>query len=198
MARTDAGGLLTVQHRNAQLQLRAAALRDYTTIWPLWNGDSRTFRQLVDATLPLVRAHHRLSATLAAAYYEALRFAERAGGAAAPRVAETPSTDVIAGTLYLTGLDMTRRALLAGQSPQAARQTALVRTSGTVARLALAGGRDTLVASARDDTRARGYRRVLTPGACEFCQQLAAAGATDSDFQAHDHCGCAAEPAFDD
>lgn len=195
MARTDGGALLTAQHRRAQIQLRAAALRDFIAVWPLWDGQPGSFARLISATVPVVRAHHRLSAAVAAAYYQSFRAAENAPGAPTPKLA-TLNEDALAGTLYLTGRDMTRRAIAAGQSPQAAMRTALVRTSGTVARFALAGGRDTLVASTRDDRHASGYRRVLSPGACEFCQQIAAEGASDGDFEAHDHCGCVAEPNF--
>lgn len=196
MARTDAGAVLTVEHRRAQMALRAVALRDYLRIWPLWDGTDPGFRRLADATVVLVTAHHKTAAALAAAYYDSFRNAERAGGTAAPHLAATPTEGVIAGTLYLTGRDMTRRAILAGQSPQAARQTALIRTSGTVGRLVLAGGRDTLVESARGDRASHGTRRILSGGACDFCQSLAGQPASDADFQAHDHCGCTAEPVF--
>jgi hypothetical protein len=194
MARTDAGALLTAQHRRAQVALRAAALRDFVKLWPLWDGTSRTFQSLVVATLPLIRVHHQLSGTLAATYYQALRAAEQAAGNAVARPAPL-DTSAAAGTLYVTGLEMTRRALQAGQSPQAALQTALTRTSGTVGRFVLAGGRDTLVSAVRDDAHADGYRRVLSPGACDYCQSLAVGAVTD-DFSAHDHCGCSAEPSF--
>ena len=69
MARTESGAVLTNEHRQAQVQLRARALQDYIRVWPLWQGDEQSFTRLVDATIPLVRAHHRMSAALAAAYY---------------------------------------------------------------------------------------------------------------------------------
>lgn len=195
MARTDAGALLTAQHRRAQVALRAATLRDYLALWPLWTGEPRSFANLVTAAIPLVRAQHRLSAAVAAAYYQSFRAAEGAAGTPTTRMASLDA-EVFAGTLYVTGRDMTRAAIAAGQAPQAAMRTALIRTSGTVGRFALAGGRDTLVASVREDPRASGHRRVLSGGACDFCQTLASSGVTDADFQAHDHCACTAEPAF--
>lgn len=195
MARSAAGGLLTAQHRRAQISLRASALRDYMTVWPLWDGTPGSFGSLVTAAVPVVRAHHRLSAVVASAYYQSFRAAEGAPGPSAPRLAALDE-DVLAGTLYVVGRDMTRRAIAGGRSPQDAMQTALVRTAGTVSRFALAGGRDTLVSSTRADRQAAGYTRVLSPGACQFCQDIAADGAVDSDFQAHDHCGCVAEPTF--
>lgn len=195
MARTDAGALLTAQHRRAQIQLRAAALRDYLAVWPLWDGSPGSFGRLVAATVPVVRAHHRLSAAVAVSYYQSLRVAESATGRPTPRMAILDD-GALAGTLYVTGRDMTRRAIGAGQSPEVAMRTALVRMAGTVGRFALAGGRDTLVASTRADPAARGYTRVLSPGACAFCREVAAEGTADADFQAHDHCGCGAEPDF--
>lgn len=195
MARTDAGDLLTAQHRRAQLSLRAATLRDFIAVWPLWDGQPGSFARLVAATVPLVTAHHRLSAAVAAAYYQSFRAAEGAGGQPTPRLA-TLDQDVLAGTLYLTGRDMTRRAIAAGQQPKDAMSTALVRTSGTVGRFALAGGRDTLVASLSDDRYADGYTRVLSPSACAFCRKVAAEGPKHGHFQAHDHCACGAEPSF--
>lgn len=194
MASTPAGRQLTAQHRQAQLQVRAAALRDFLAVWPVWDGDDDSFGRMVAATVPLVVAYHGLAARLAAAYYQAFRLAERPGGAVTPSLADL-DPGVVAGTLYVTGRDMTRRAVAAGQQPAEARRAALVRTTGTVGRLALAGGRDTLTRTVAADPRARGHRRVLSPGACDHCRSLAAEPLT-GDFSAHDHCGCAAEPVF--
>lgn len=194
MARTAQGGLLTVQHRQAQLRVRALALRDFMRIWPLWEGDRDSFERLVTATVPLVTAHHRTSAALAAAYYDTFRRTERVGGVPTPVLAPL-ETDRVVSSLYVTGSVMTAKAVRAGQSPQAAMQTALVRTGGAVARHVLAGGRDTLVGSSREDSRAEGTLRIVSGGACDFCQSLAGEP-TSGDFQAHDHCGCTAEPYF--
>jgi len=194
MARSGLGSLLTAQHRAAQIQLRALTLRDYLTVWPLWDGTEATWDRLVAATLPLVRAHHQLSSSLASTYYEALRRADSPGGSPTPRLASLDEKAVV-GTLGVTGMAMTRRALMAGQAPQAARQTALVRTSGTVTRMVLNGGRETLVRSVDADRRGAGYDRVLSPGSCDFCQSRAGETVT-GDFEAHDHCSCTAEPVF--
>lgn len=194
MARTDGGALLSVQHRNAQLRLRSRALRDYTRVWPLWRGDRRSFDRLVAATLPLVESHHAVSAETAAAYYGTFRRAEKVPGGAA-RVLPAVDLDRVASSLYVTGAVMTGKAINAGKSPQAAMQVALTRTAGAVGRHVLAGGRDTLVHTARADSRSDGVLRIVAGGACEFCQSLAGQPTT-GDFQAHDHCGCSAEPFF--
>lgn len=202
MASTATGAQLTAAHRQAQLQLRAQALQAYLAAWPLWNGDEASFQRLLDVAVPIVRAHHALSASLAASYFTAFRGAERIPGDSPPILAGTLDTDLIRGTLHVTGHDMTMRALDAGKSPQAAMQTALIRTSGTATRMVLAGGRDTIIDSAADDPRALGWARVTASKPCAFCALLAGRGpvfkAETVDFRAHDHCSCAAEPHYPD
>lgn len=202
MARTSAGAALTGRHRQAQLALRAQSLRDFTRLWPLWQGDEQSFRRLVEATLPLVNAHHSTSRSLAAAYYGAFRMAEGVGGTATPRLADPPDRAAVVSSLYVTGQVMTRKAIAAGLSPQAAMQTALTRTSGAVGRHVLHGGRTTLLQSTATDRQTRGWARVTAGSPCGFCATLASRGAVYSEtgggFQAHDHCACSAEPQYED
>ena len=201
MARTGAGDQLSAQHRRAQLGLRAQAMRDFQRIWPLWKGDERSFRDLVAATQPLVLAHHRTSASLASAFYQAFRTAERVGGSPAPRLPDPPDPKKIEASLYATGQASVRKAIAAGHSPQAAMQNALVTTSGAVTRHILDGGRGTIIQSAAADRRARGWARVTSGDPCAFCAMLAMNGAVYSeytvDFQAHDHCSCSGEVVYE-
>lgn len=202
MARTEAGATLTETHRRGQLQLRARALRDFALLWPLWTGDERSFQRLLAASMPLIRGYHDRSSGLATGYYEAFRTAERVAGPAAPRPAPQLDEEVVRGTLHYVGADMTRRAVLAGYSPQAAMQTALVRTSGTVTRFTMQGGRDAVLLSSAEDRQARGWARVTGGDSCPFCLTLASRGAaylseSTAEFQAHDHCSCAAEVQYD-
>jgi hypothetical protein len=200
MARTTAGAQLTARHKGSQGSIRAAALRAFLKLWPVWTGDEATFRTLVDATVPLVRDQNRVSAGLAARYFDAFRFTEAPGGTARAVQADPPDPARIAGTLYLVGRDMTRRAIAAGQAPEAARRTALVRTSGTVGTLVLDGGRSTLLRSVAADPQTDGWARIASSGCCAFCAMLASRGPVygeaSADFEAHDHCACTAEPAY--
>lgn len=202
MARTDAGEQLTDQHRQAQAAVSALALRDFLALWPLWQGDDKSFNVLVAAAIVLIRAHHRISTSLAGAYYEAFRRAEVVGGFASPRLADPINVEQITASLNYTGRVMTRKALLAGRSPVEARETALVRTSGAVTRHVLAGGRDTIVKSTGEDPRALKWARVTRGEPCAFCAMIASRGAVflgedTAEFQAHDHCNCQAEPHFE-
>lgn len=194
---------LTEQHRQAQLALRARTLRDFALLWPIWQAsDPRTFDAFVTATIPLVRAYRSLSATVAAAYYAKFRQAERAAGNAIPSLASGVTVEQILASLYATGQAMNRRALLAGQVAEAARQASLVRMSGAVARHVLNGGRDTILQSVEKDKQALGWARVTDGNPCYFCLTLASRGAVyksedTAGFEAHDHCGCMAMPVYD-
>lgn len=199
MARTAAGRELTGKHRQLQLRIRSGALRDFMRLWPLWDGDERSFRRLIQASIPLLRQYHDVSAVTAASYYEAFRMAEGVGGSPTPRVAEFDAGAAEAG-LYVTGQRMTRDAIEAGQSAAEARKTALVRVSGSVTRHVLNGNRGTIVLSTAADNRAGGYGRVTSPNCCAFCAMIASRGPVFSedtaDFQAHDHCACSGEPSY--
>jgi hypothetical protein len=201
MARTEAGAVLTADHRDVQLQVRSRALRDFMTLWPLWTGDDASFDRLVAATLPLVRSYHSLSTSFAAAYYDTFRRTERVAGDPTPRLAPSVDPDRVATSLQVTGRVMTRQALLAGLAPRVAMQTALVRTSGAVTRHVLAGGRETLMLSTEADPQAHGWARVTSGHCCAFCAMLSSRGPVYGEdsvrFRAHDHCACSAEPSYE-
>lgn len=200
MARTEAGRHLTEQHRLGQLQVRSRALRDYLQLWPIWKGDEESFAQLVLATIVLVRAYYGLSASLAAGYFQSFRLVERAPGAAATRLAGPIDERKVATALMVTGRDGLREAIAASQPPDEARAAALSRSSGSVTRQVLSGGRETILRSVAEDKEALGWGRVTDGDPCSFCAMLAGRGpvykADTVDFQAHDHCGCGAEPVY--
>ena len=192
---------LTRQHQQAQAQIRAQAIRDFTLLWPIWKGDEKSFTELVAASIILVRAYRQISAAAAAAFYEAFRGAAAAAGVPATVLsAEIPDAQ-IATSLYVTGRDALRKALDAGQSPDNARATTFVRSSGAVSRHVVDAGRQTILDSVAADEQALGWARVTDGDPCYFCLTLASRGAVykseqSADFKAHDHCGCTAMPVF--
>ena len=202
MARTQEAAALTEQHRLVQLGIRGQALRDFTRLWPLWApANPQSFADLVAATTTLVRAYHPISAGVAASYFTAFRAAEAVDGDAVSVLASVPADAMVAASLYATGEHATRQAIDAGRAPEYAMQAAFVRTSGAVTRHILDGGRDTILQSAERDEKALGWARVTDADPCYFCLTLAARGPvykteTAADFQAHDHCGCTAEPFY--
>jgi hypothetical protein len=210
MARTDAGAELTDQHRQAQAQVSRLALRDFLMLWPLWRVEDQakqqdedgSFKALVAATLIVIRAHHRVSSQVAAAYFDAFRRAERVDGVFSPRLASPVNEDRVTASLYVTGRVMTRRALLAGKPPAEAHKTAFVRMSGAVTRHVLQGGRDTIVLSTGEDPKALRWARVTNGSPCAFCAMVASRGAVflghdTAEFEPHDGCNCTAEPHYE-
>lgn len=203
MALTPQTAALTEEHRQAQLQIQRHTLRDFLLLWPLWNGDSGTFANLIQATQPLVQTYRSISASLAGAYYTSFRAAEAVSGAPTVELAPLLPVDQLAASMYTTGQATIRQALSSGRSPEEARKVALVRTSGAVTRHVLNGGRETVLQSAQADKQARGWARVTDGEPCAFCALLAGRGAIyfseqTADFQAHDHCGCQAIPVYRD
>jgi hypothetical protein len=199
--RTEAGAHLTEAQRQAQVQVRARALRDYLALWPLWaageEDETGSLDALALASVALIWTYHRFSRSLAASYFTSFRAAERVRGSASPIIAPEVPREAIVGTLNLVGQQMYRDARRVGQDPRRAREAALVRTSGTVTRLVLAGGRETIIESARADPEALGWLRVTDSDPCPFCRLLAGRGPVYKKdtvgFCAHDHCTCAAE-----
>lgn len=199
--RVSEPAVLTEQHRQAQMSLRARALRDFLILWPLWHDD-QSFANLVTATIPLVRSYRSLSATLAGAYFDAARRVAGPDGDAAAQVAAAIDETQVTTSLYVTGKVGHTAALRAGQTPGDARKSSLVRVSGAVTRHVLEGGRDTILQSVAADEHALGWARITDGDPCAFCLTLASRGAVyktqeSASFEAHDHCGCSVMPVWD-
>ncbi|MEU5950335.1 hypothetical protein ABZ793_32995 [Micromonospora sp. NPDC047465] len=203
MARTIAGAQLTVAHRQAQLALRADVLADLTRLWTLFDaGDlEATFTRFAAAAEILIRQRHGDSAGLAAAYFERFRSAEGVDGTAAAQLVDPPPPVLVRETLRLVGVNGVTTAAQAGLSPAQASRRGLVRVAGAATRLVLGGGRNTLAASVRRDREAEGWQRVTDGSPCAFCAMVASRGPAYTSqrtarFEAHDHCGCSAEPYY--
>lgn len=203
MARTREGAALTAQHRSSQLALRASLLRDLLTLWPVFvPTDFSTFDAFATAASVLIAARRRDSAGLASRYFLAFRAAEGIAGRADSAVVEGPGRDEIRETLRMVGLAGVANARRAGQSVQRAADNGLVRVSGAATRLALDGGRETLIRSIERDPARPRWHRVTSVDPCSFCRMLASRGAVyraeeTARFDAHDHCSCVPEPAYE-
>jgi hypothetical protein len=84
--------------------------------------------------------------------------------------------------------------------PEAASSAGQALEAGS-SRLALKGGRQTIAEAVHQDPLAKGWERLISPGACHFCAMLASRGAVyksdkSASFLAHDHCHCTAQPLF--
>lgn len=204
VALTLAGDQLTRQHRQAQLQLRAATLADLVTLWDVVDPANLpgTIGPFTSAATTVVQARHATSAGLAASYFEAFRAAEGIPGRAAPRLAASLPADAAAGALRGSALAGIVNARRAGLSIEEALRQGLVRVSGQATTLVLSGGRETILRSGAADPRRPRWARVSGGDSCAFCAMLASRGPVfrsedTAGFEAHDHCVCEPELAYE-
>lgn len=191
---------LAETHRLQQIAVRGITLRQLAGIWPSFDitDIDGTWPAVQEALTALIWLRHSQSSRLSAAYYQTARRAAGIGATDSIVLAAPPPLEQIDRSLTFVG-PVGAKMLLASGRKDAAQQT-FVKVSGSVGRLVLNGGRDTLLQSAQADTRRVGWERVTGGNACEFCSMLADRGAVYSedsgDFEAHDHCSCSAEPVF--
>lgn len=204
MSRTAAGARLTQAHRQTQLRVRAAALRDVTRLWRGVDPTdlSGTIERFAQAAAVVTLARNRQSAEAAARYFERFRAAEQAPGDAGVDLAEPPREDRAGSVLRGAGLAGIVIARGKGFSPSAAAGRGLLRVSGSTSNLVLAGARDTIMASTAADPGSTGrWQRVTSGNPCAFCTMIASRGAVftaeTGGFEAHDNCACQPEPAYE-
>lgn len=202
MARTEAGALLTEAHRATQARLSAETVAQMLTVWPLLDPeDLASAPQWIAAARPIIESNRGRSAALAREYLRRFRAIEL--GAPLDEFVQpvAPPIDPRQVSISLTaeGPAYIARALRAGRSVGEAAQIASAATAATGSRLVLDGGSETILASTQADPRARGVRRVTSPGCCSFCAMLAARSADglSAEFsRPHKGCHCQPETAF--
>jgi hypothetical protein len=193
---------LTATHRKAQLALRAKVIRDLHRIWPAlrWDDIERTFPLWATVASTLIARNRATSSAIASSYYRALRFQQGVTDPLDLVIAEPLPAAQVQTSLRVTSLVSIKAAAARGIARDAAMANAFVTSSGSISRLVLDAGRETIRATAIADPRSEGWQRITSGRACTFCSTLAGQGAVyreaTADFQAHDHCGCTAQPVF--
>lgn len=200
MAATEAGTMLTEQHRVAQARLLATVAAQVAAVWPLFDLDDidGSWPGVEQLLLAIVAVQGAQSSQLAAGYFQGYRFAETADIGAAVRVAAPPTIEAAIPSLRILGPIGTKKLIAAGRPDPLA--TTFTNIVGDVGRQVLNQGRDTLVESVRADSKAVGWARVTSGRACSFCAMLSSRGpvykAGTVGFRAHGHCGCSVEPVY--
>ena len=182
-------------HRLVLADLATLAQRDLAEFWgtvdPL---DAAGTVDALRAFLPdLTTAYGEVAAGIAADFYDDLREGAEVSGAYTARLADPPPvgrTDALArwatSPLFAPFTD-------------AAADLALSKVAGGVQRIITDTARQTVAGSAVADPAADGWQRAGR-GGCPFCLMLIARGAvyreSTARFASHDHCRCAAVPAF--
>lgn len=190
---------LTLIHRRQQLALRAATISQVESLWPSldWADLDRSFPGFAGKALAVVSRNRRTSSGLAAGYLRAFRVANGLPGDLRIVTPRMPS-EQFATSLRVTSVVAAKKAAALGAPADVAMTNALTQATGAMSRLVLNAGRETVLGSLRVDPDARGWERVLGGGGCDFCRELAGRvyPTDNAGFDAHDHCGCTAEPAY--
>lgn len=191
---------LTVMHRRQQLALRKATIERMQRLWPLldWADLDRTYPGFAAEVAAVVAGDRRVSSGLAAAYLRAFRVASGLSGDV--RIVVPPmEPEQFKTSLRVTSLVAAKKSAERQVDPNVAMTNALTQASGAMARLVLNGGRETVNQTIRSDSAARGWRRVLGGGGCDFCRMLAGRiyPTENAGFDAHGNCGCTSEPIYD-
>lgn len=181
-----------------QIAIRAQLLQDTVKLWPLLDPKrlDETFPGWLRAMRLLMDTYHGQSAVAAGKFYRSMR--DHAIQASTPssliKLAPKPDDQWLTRAFGFSGPGMLRNDV-------ARPGTALSMTLGTASRIALDGGRTTVLNTVQHDPVAVGWYRVTDGQPCAFCALLASRGIAyksekSADFQAHNHCGCSAAPAF--
>lgn len=150
--------------------------------------------------LPLVRRQRRLSAGLSADYYVRLRAVELDRGDIVPVLAAEIAEEEIEAALTRTVIDR-----LESPPPRQPWETTVRNARNGAARsasrLALNGGRQTVLNTVQADRLSLGWTRVGRGEPCAFCRMMISRGPVyrseaAAGFDAHDGCHCAPQPAF--
>lgn len=204
MASNPDAARLTELHRRSQTVIaeRVSLLtaRAWLSLMDPFDVDG-SFARWFPVTAQIVRAQASVSAQIAAVYYSTFRRLE-VGEPFQATPAAPPSADEMARSLRVTGPAAVKRAQRVNTVGRAM-EIGRAMSSRSAARLALAGGRDTIAAAIQSDRYCIGYYRATSGAACAWCAMVASRGATyksqeSASFHAHDGCNCTAEPLFAD
>lgn len=174
------------QLRKGQDALARLAANDMAAMWRQVSNAVEARKALRDILPDLIRTYGQAAASMAAEWYDEARAVAGIGGAftALPADLGDAGADALAMWASEHGTDI---------------QAIRALTEGGLQRRINNYSRETVMGSALADPAADGWQRVGV-GACPFCAMLIGRGAVYSersaDFASHDHCHCAAVPAF--
>lgn len=171
--------------------LTAQASLDLAHAWQGFSGPVQARDGLIDILPRLIAVYGEAAGTVAADWYDEQRDQAEVNKRFRAIVAELPAD--------LGTVELARWAVGPLFSREQDAAAALALAQGGAQRRILNVARSTVTGSAVADPSAHGWQRVGT-GECAFCRMLIARGAVytqrTADFASHDHCHCAAVPAW--
>lgn len=201
------GGEAAGRYRAAQVGLSRLLVRDVRGLRRLILP--QRLRESVPDWLAAMNAvvaqYARVSAALAADFYEGQREAAGVPGAFTVPLADPPPEQQTEASLRWAVKDLWPRApeeaTPAQLQPMEVRLVQAEKKAELVAQKLVADtGRGTVREAVRQDRQATAWARSAALGACAFCKMLATRGAVyaqdTADFRAHDGCHCGVIPVF--
>lgn len=190
---------LTERHRVAQLGVGALVVRRMQAAWATLDPEDLdgTFADWLALVTAIVESGRAVSSQLAANYLNALR-AQRVGARFPPVLADALDSAKLSTSMLVTG-PVSIRSNLTRMTLERATSIAEERSAAAAMRHSMNGGRETITETIKSDPRGRGWERVTSGNACDFCESLAGRVFSVEDsagFEAHDRCGCSAEPVY--
>jgi hypothetical protein len=171
--------------------LAVLAARELRVVWARVDTADLARQALRDLLPALIQTYGLAAATLAADWYDDYRLQSEVAGS----FSANPSAVTDSGAEALAGWGVSP---LYQASPDWLAAEVLV--AGGLQRRIANASRQTVVESSLADPAAIGWQRIGQGTSCAFCQMLIARGAVYSeataDFASHDHCNCAAAPAW--
>lgn len=161
--------------------------RDLAALWRLVADGASAETALRDLLPAIVTEYGSAGAAMAAEWYDEQRakVAVRGAYVALPVAADDRGAQSLVGWALATATDDRSLATL---------------VAGGVQRRIADHARYTVARNSVEDRGARGWQRVGDGNTCDFCSMLLGRGAVyteaTADFEAHDHCGCSAAPAW--
>ena len=186
------------EQRQALARLTALAQRDLAAFWAAAEAlPVDELRVALAEILPGIGlTYGDAAAALGAEWFETAREASGAPGSFAPVLAEQPDQG-----RWASLANWATESMLKPDPPKDVRRIVLKRVDGGLQRSIAAQHRETIMRSSIADPAAKGWKRVGSGDTCDFCAKLLGRGAVYTDtsvhFRAHDHCNCAAAPAWD-
>lgn len=203
---------MTEAHRLAQSRLGALTVRQMLAAWALLEADDLdgTVERWLRVAIPIVRLQRSDSAALAGSYTRLFRRLELGAGVddTPPVLADEIAADQVAASLTSTGPITVKANIGRGREVDRAMEIGQAAAAAAAMRLALNGGRETVLNTARSDTRSVGWMRVTSGKPCAWCAMIASRGVVfwtresaeaatrPAHAKGHDGCNCMIEPAY--
>lgn len=190
-------------HHTTQVALTASLAAALRRLWPSFDPTSpkASLQRYGPAVSAVVGEFSRASISLSADHFDAMR--DQAGVAGR---FSTPIIDPLPDAAVEAYLETAVDALIESMQPDIDAITAQIESAAQ--QFMLDASRNEILAAVDADPQAKGWARVVRPGACSFCLMLATRGPVytsreTASFRAHQKfngrggdCQCSAEPLF--